>query len=367
MKAAIIGFIGLVGSWGHAGAESLVEGRVRLSSGEPVVGAQVRLFDLTDLRAAPLAATTDESGRFGLSLEGFSARLSALPDRFDLGANYPNPFNPSTIIPYQLPAVTHVKLEVFNILGQRVATLVDGVQPAGFHEARWDATNAAGRAVGAGVYLYRLRGGGVSLTGRMVLIDGQAGIPAGGSPSAPRGGAATAGDGSVYGLTVSGPELVPYVDPAFRVVPAQGPVNVVVQTSEQAPRAKAAATESTGTLGDVDNNGRVDMADALIVILYSIDSSISIPNNGTIVLGDVNDDGRIDGIDGWLIAAYSIDPSDPVLPAGIGETVTFPGPPTKIYWTDWQAGKIQRANLDGSQVEDLVTGAERLSACAGPG
>ena len=176
MKTAVICLLGLVGSWGHAAAESRVEGRVRLDSGPPVPGAQVLLFDLTDLRAPPLAAITDRSGRFTLPL---ATLAEALPERFHLGANYPNPFNPSTLIPYQLPASMHVRLEVFNILGQRVATLVDLEQPAGFHTASWDATDAAGEAVGTGVYLYRLSGDGVQATRSMLLIDGQAGTPLG--------------------------------------------------------------------------------------------------------------------------------------------------------------------------------------------
>ena len=90
MKAAIICIFGLVVSWVHAGAEPLLEGRVRLDSGAPVPGAQVLLFDLADLRAAPLAATTDRSGHFTLPLTPLGA---ALPERFELGANYPNPFN----------------------------------------------------------------------------------------------------------------------------------------------------------------------------------------------------------------------------------------------------------------------------------
>ena len=103
-----------------------VEGRVRLDSGAPVPRAQVRLFDLTDLRAGPLAATTDESGHFTLTLRGGLPGSARQPERFELGANYPNPFNPSTIIPYQVPASMHVRLDVFNLLGQRIATLVDG-------------------------------------------------------------------------------------------------------------------------------------------------------------------------------------------------------------------------------------------------
>ena len=73
-----------------------------------------------------------------------------LPERFALGPNYPNPFNPSTIIPYQLAASSQVRLEVFNLLGPHLATLVDGERPAGFHTATWHATDTAGRVVAAG-------------------------------------------------------------------------------------------------------------------------------------------------------------------------------------------------------------------------
>ena len=339
---------------GPAAAGPQLEGRVRLPSGEPAAGAQVRLFDLTDLRAAPLAAATDASGRFQLSLRASPTRL-AVPDHYGLGANYPNPFNPSTVIPYQLPAATEVRLEVFNILGQQVTTLVDGVRPPGHHTVRWDATDAAGRAVAAGVYLYRLQGGGVSLTERMVLIDGQAGLAAN---STERSGLA-GGDGSpVYGLTVSGRGLVPHVDPAFPVSHAAAPVELVVQASNQAPRARAATTETGRLLGDVDNNRRVDLADALLVLVYSSDPSTVMPNDGDVSLGDVNADGKVDLADAWLIATYSIDPTDPRLPAGIGALV---GSATasgllKIYWTDRGTDKIQRSNLDGSEVEDVVTG-----------
>ena len=96
-----------------------------------------------------LGATTDESGYFALPLNALR-KAAPLPARLHLGQNYPNPFNPSTIIPYQLPAATQVRLEVFNILGQRVATLVDGERPAGFHTATWNATDASGRGVASG-------------------------------------------------------------------------------------------------------------------------------------------------------------------------------------------------------------------------
>ena len=336
-----------------AGAESLVEGHVRLASGEPVSAAQVRLFGLTDLRQLA-GTTTDETGYFALPLEALE-EVSELPEGFFLGQNYPNPFNPSTNIPYQLPASTHVRLEVFNMLGQRVATLVDGARPPGFHTARWGGTDAAGRAVAAGVYLYRLQSGGTSLTQRMVLVDGQAGIAAAGPEAGPTNLQGPVEPGArIYGLTVSGPEMVPYIDPGFRIPRDGGLVELVVEGLDSTHRSKAAASR---LLGDVNNDGRVDISDALIVVIYSLDHErgITVPNQGDIALGDVNRDMRVDLFDALLILTYLTDPSDPSLPAGIGEPIAPTEETPKMYWTAERPPRIQRANLDGSSIEDLVT------------
>lgn len=90
---------------------------------------------------------------------------STIPESFKLHQSYPNPFNPTTTIGYELPQNTAIKLEVFNVLGQRVATLVDGVQPSGFHEVRFDASSLS-----SGLYLYRLTTESFSETKRMMLI-----------------------------------------------------------------------------------------------------------------------------------------------------------------------------------------------------
>ena len=96
MKSLIGSFIGLVLSV-SVGAEPLLEGQVRLSSGQPAAGVQVRLFDLTDLHRF-VGTTTDEIGHFALPLQTFStARDTALPTDFALGQNYPKPLNPSTM------------------------------------------------------------------------------------------------------------------------------------------------------------------------------------------------------------------------------------------------------------------------------
>ena len=224
MKAAIGCLTGLV--FGVcASAEPLLEGQVRLPSGEPVAYAQVQIFDLTDLQqGAVVQTTTNGTGYFMLSLAALPGM--ALPERFELGANYPNPFNPATIIPYQLAASSHVRLEVFNLLGQRIATLVEGEQPAGSHTARWQATDAAGRAVGAGVYLYRLTVGEAHQTGRMVLVDGQAGVPAVGGDSV---WPIAAAQDREYGLVVSGQGIAPYMVPDFRIQAGMAAVDLVVE------------------------------------------------------------------------------------------------------------------------------------------
>ena len=84
--------------------------------------------------------------------------------------NYPNPFNPDTEIRYQLPEATHVKLEIYNLLGQKIRTLIDAQQPAASHTIRWDGKDNTGIAVSSGVYLYRLTAGRFCETRKMVLI-----------------------------------------------------------------------------------------------------------------------------------------------------------------------------------------------------
>ena len=359
MKSLMVCLIGLLVS-AQAGLASLpvISGQVRLSDGSPVAGAQVVLFDLADLRRGIVAhATTDEAGQFALATLGTS-----LPQGFALGQNYPNPFNPSTIIPYQLAATSQVRLEVFNTLGQRMATLVNGNQEAGSYRAQWDGTDAAGRAAAAGLYFYRLTVEGAQQTGRMVLVDGQAGVPMGGGsveilPMA-------VGPSSAYGLVVLGPGMVTYVDSDFVVAPGMEQVDIEVEAGQNV-RMKVV---QSGILGDMDNNGQVDMADGLLVAMYSADPSTSMPNNVDIARGDVNCDHRTDWIDAWLIVTYSINPLDPAVQSlQIGQSggcaeEDIPGgghtAATMMYWTDYRTDTIYRSNLDGSNVEPLVTGEE---------
>ena len=242
MKFLMLYLMGLMLSvQANMAQQSTVSGQVRLADGQPVAGAQVTLFDLADLHQGVVArAMTDESGYFALPLASLGG--SALPQGFALGHNYPNPFNPSTVIPYQLPAAGHVRLDVFNVLGQHVATLVDAERPAGFHTAKWDATNAVGQAMAAGVYLYRLTAGGDQHIQRMVLIDGQAGIAAGASSTAAA--MSTAAAEREYGLVVSGEGLTTYTDVAFEVRAGMAAVELVVDATSPIASGKRAAEGS---------------------------------------------------------------------------------------------------------------------------
>ncbi len=95
---------------------------------------------------------------------------AGVPVVFDLEQNYPNPFNPTTRIGYTVGERGMVTLDVFDLLGRSVATLVNEVQPAGSYQIVWNGRNSANMPVTSGVYFYRLRSGGFSKTARMVLL-----------------------------------------------------------------------------------------------------------------------------------------------------------------------------------------------------
>ena len=130
-------------------------------------GALVRFFPAAGDRVELVRATFNGGSIVG-RLEGNGS--AALPARFALEPNAPNPFNPETLIRYALPGASRVRLEVFNVAGQRVRTLVEEEQPAGTHRAMWDGRDAEGNQAAGGVYFYRLTAEGFEAVRRMVLI-----------------------------------------------------------------------------------------------------------------------------------------------------------------------------------------------------
>jgi hypothetical protein len=93
-----------------------------------------------------------------------------VPVEFALYQNYPNPFNPNTEICFDLPKSVGVQLKVFSILGQEVATLIDGARPAGAHRVMWGSKSASGVQVASGVYVYQITAGSFVDSKKMVLI-----------------------------------------------------------------------------------------------------------------------------------------------------------------------------------------------------
>ena len=93
-----------------------------------------------------------------------------LPHSFTLKQNYPNPFNPTTTIEYSLPTRSDVKLEIFNILGQKIRTLLHTSKPAGNHSIAWNSKDDFGNPVASGLYLYKLTTDTYSQTKKMFLI-----------------------------------------------------------------------------------------------------------------------------------------------------------------------------------------------------
>jgi hypothetical protein len=95
---------------------------------------------------------------------------NALPKAFALKQNYPNPFNPSTQINYELPTAGHVELAVYDLLGRRVAMLVNEEKSAGRYTATWDGTDENGSNLASGIYFYRISSGTFSDTKKMIFL-----------------------------------------------------------------------------------------------------------------------------------------------------------------------------------------------------
>jgi hypothetical protein len=125
----------------------------------PYVGTQYPLDDEIEI-----FNTIFDSLKVIISSSSESIR-SVLPHSFHLSQNYPNPFNPRTIINYELPITNFVELSIYNLLGQKIATLISEKQKAGYHQAEWDA-----RKFSSGVYYYRIESGEFQDMKKMILI-----------------------------------------------------------------------------------------------------------------------------------------------------------------------------------------------------
>ncbi len=93
-----------------------------------------------------------------------------LPLSFELKQNYPNPFNPATTIGYSLPVSSFVTIDIFNLLGQKINSLIDESKPAGYYEVNWGGIDFSGNQVSTGYYFYRINAGDYNQTRKMLLL-----------------------------------------------------------------------------------------------------------------------------------------------------------------------------------------------------
>lgn len=126
---------------------------------EPLYIEEILLNEPLGENLAPLAKSSGENEH------------SSEPVReYALYPAYPNPFNPSTMIAFDLPETQHVKLEVFDVAGRKLLTLMDQTMNAGRHQVNWDGKDQQGSPVSSGVYLYQLKAGEQRLVRKMMLV-----------------------------------------------------------------------------------------------------------------------------------------------------------------------------------------------------
>ena len=125
-------------------------------------------FDMVDEKGNSICR---KKGEIPLPItHGTSQPVEVQAAPFEVFGNFPNPFNPETVMKFNLPQAAHVSLKVYNILGQVVNTLVDEPLSAGSHSVIWDGKNAQGRDVASGVYFYRISAGGFESIEKMTLL-----------------------------------------------------------------------------------------------------------------------------------------------------------------------------------------------------
>ena len=142
-------FINAVNDFVNAGTLSAAEGAALTAAAQAII----------DVLEAPIPRLEEDA------MEVLQSLAETLPEVFALSSNYPNPFNPTTTLPFALPESSEVTIAVYDVTGRRVALLVSGLMAAGHHEVQWRADNLP-----SGMYLVRMQAGSFSEVRRMTLI-----------------------------------------------------------------------------------------------------------------------------------------------------------------------------------------------------
>ena len=137
----------------------------RLEFGDQLIAREVVDVNVNVLSAAWLGGTVTIE-----KTTSVKETASEAPSSFELGANYPNPFNPETTIKYAIPSQAHVTLRIYNLQGQLVRALVDERKSPGYYRVVWNGSNDAGARVSSGIYLYTITAGNFKATKKMAIL-----------------------------------------------------------------------------------------------------------------------------------------------------------------------------------------------------
>jgi 5-hydroxyisourate hydrolase-like protein (transthyretin family) len=164
-EASIVGLPLEMQLYSSQSSGKVTVGLLDLSGQGRITAGVTMLLTVTGEAFVIAAIGSDENGRaVPISVEPLK-KNTTVPDAYSLSQNYPNPFNPTTEINFRLPEASDVRLEIFNIMGQKVATLVNRRLEAGEYSFVWD-----GSEVASGIYLYRFQADDFSATKKMVLM-----------------------------------------------------------------------------------------------------------------------------------------------------------------------------------------------------
>jgi len=158
-----------------------ISGYVKDNMENPVGEATIIFIDESN-PVNVFSSITDSVGRYEIDLTvSVDENAQNIPTGFTLHQNYPNPFNPTTVIPFSLYSAGFVELTIYNVLGQKVKTLINSYQSAGSYAFTWNGLDKRGINAGAGTYIYQLKIGGRAESKKMLLLDGGVLSVAGGS------------------------------------------------------------------------------------------------------------------------------------------------------------------------------------------
>jgi flagellar hook assembly protein FlgD len=154
---------------GSVNGHSLI-GMLDINGKSYIPKGRSQLFSISGEIDALSASASDHAGfDYAVNIAPQKSTLS-IPDKFGLSQNCPNPFNPITSIDFSIPVPSNVRLDIFNITGSKVATLIEGRLEAGQHRVSWDSKGSDGRPLASGIYFYRLKAGEFTDTKKMMLL-----------------------------------------------------------------------------------------------------------------------------------------------------------------------------------------------------